>query len=195
MNKSFYNKTLKNTWKLLCCDFQAMMFNREKLSIRKFISSYFFCPGFKAVILYRAASYLNRYSKRLASIIIVHCLSVCGAELHDELVCGPGLVLRHPVGVVINANAKIGQNCTIGGSVTIGQKSPLDYSAEIPRIGNNVFIGNNTTILGQVNIGDNVIIGANSLVIDDIQSHCVAAGNPLRVISSFDDYKNKIKNE
>lgn len=32
------------------------------------------------------------------------------------------------------------------------------------KIGNNVFIGSNCTILYDVNIGDNVIIGAGSLV-------------------------------
>lgn len=58
-------------------------------------------------------------------------------------------------------------------------------------IGNNVFIGMQATILKGVTIGDNVIIGANSLVNIDIPSNCVAAGNPVRVISTLEAYRNK----
>lgn len=58
-------------------------------------------------------------------------------------------------------------------------------------IGNNVFIGEGTTVLRNVKIGDNVIIGAASLVTKDIPSDCVAAGNPATVIMTLDEYKNK----
>ena len=62
------------------------------------------------------------------------------------------------------------------------------------KIGNNVFIGTNTTILYDVEIGDNVIIGAGSLVCKSIPSGVVAAGNPCVAIGKFDDYKSKILN-
>lgn len=58
-------------------------------------------------------------------------------------------------------------------------------------IGNNVFVGEGTTILRNVRIGDNVIIGAGSVVTKDIPSDCVAAGNPARVIMTLEEYKNK----
>lgn len=61
------------------------------------------------------------------------------------------------------------------------------------KIGNNVFIGTQTTILKGVHIGDNVIIGANSLVNKDIPTNCVAVGNPCRVIMSLDEYYEKRK--
>ena len=63
------------------------------------------------------------------------------------------------------------------------------------RLGNNVFVGSNSTILYNVSIGDNVIIGAGSLVNRDIPSGSVAAGNPCRVIGSFDNYKRKVTEE
>lgn len=59
-------------------------------------------------------------------------------------------------------------------------------------IGNNVFIGANTTILYDVTIGDNVIIGAGSVVTKDIPDGVVAAGVPCKPIGSFDDYKHKL---
>ena len=59
-------------------------------------------------------------------------------------------------------------------------------------IGDNVFIGCNSTILYDVKIGNNVIIGAGSLVNKDIPDGSVAAGVPCRVIGSFEDYKRKV---
>lgn len=62
-------------------------------------------------------------------------------------------------------------------------------------IGNNVFIGANSTILYDVTIGDNVIIGAGSLVNKDIPSGVVAAGIPAKVIGNFNDYRKKLIKE
>lgn len=58
-------------------------------------------------------------------------------------------------------------------------------------IGNNVFIGANTTVLPNVRIGDNCIIGANSVVTKSLPENTVAAGNPARVICSVEEYKAK----
>lgn len=59
-------------------------------------------------------------------------------------------------------------------------------------LGDNVFVGCNSTILYDVTIGDNVIIGAGSLVNKEIPSGTVAAGVPAKVIGKFDDYKRKM---
>ncbi len=62
-------------------------------------------------------------------------------------------------------------------------------------IGNNVFIGTNSTILYDVKIGNNVIIGAGSVVNRDIPDNSVAVGVPAKVICSFDDFINKRSND
>lgn len=59
------------------------------------------------------------------------------------------------------------------------------------KIGNNVFIGVNTTILKGVEIGDNVIIGACSLVNKSLASDGVYAGVPAKYIMSIDEYRDK----
>jgi acetyltransferase-like isoleucine patch superfamily enzyme len=59
-------------------------------------------------------------------------------------------------------------------------------------IGNNVFVGSNSTILYDVTIGDNVIIGAGSLVNKNIPGGTVAAGVPCKPIGLFDDYKKRL---
>lgn len=63
------------------------------------------------------------------------------------------------------------------------------------RIGDNVFVGSNTTILYDVTIGSNVIIGAGSLVNKDIPSNSVVAGVPAKYICSFDEFIEKRKKE
>ena len=62
-------------------------------------------------------------------------------------------------------------------------------------IGDNVFIGVNTTILKGVKVGDNVIIGANSLVNKDLAPNGVYAGYPILYITSVENYYNKRKTE
>ena len=49
------------------------------------------------------------------------------------------------------------------------------------KIGNNVQIGANSTILKGVTIGNNVIIGAMSLVNKDIPNNCTAFGVPVKI--------------
>lgn len=55
-------------------------------------------------------------------------------------------------------------------------------------VGNDVWIGQNVTVLPGVHIGDGAIIGANSTVASDIPPYSIAVGNPCRVIKKrFDN--------
>ncbi|MDO5446033.1 MAG: CatB-related O-acetyltransferase [Eubacteriales bacterium] len=55
-------------------------------------------------------------------------------------------------------------------------------------IGNDVWIGQDATILPGVHIGDGAIIGAKSVVGSDVEPYTIVAGNPARVIRKrFDD--------
>lgn len=55
-------------------------------------------------------------------------------------------------------------------------------------VGNDVWIGQNSTILPGVHIGDGAIIGLNSVVSKDVEPYTIVAGNPARFIRKrFDD--------
>ena len=60
-------------------------------------------------------------------------------------------------------------------------KRDLKTKGEI-RVGNNVWIGDKTTILSGVTIGDNVIVAANSVVTHNVPANCIVAGVPAKVV-------------
>lgn len=71
------------------------------------------------------------------------------------------------------------------------KKERINETVGCIKIGNNVFIGSGTTILGNVNIGSNVLIGACSLVNHDVPDGVVVGGVPAKYICSFDDFLEK----
>jgi acetyltransferase-like isoleucine patch superfamily enzyme len=62
------------------------------------------------------------------------------------------------------------------------------------KIGNNVFIGANVTILYDVNIGNNVIVAAGAVVNKDVPDNSIVGGVPAKVIGTFDGYMKKREN-
>lgn len=54
------------------------------------------------------------------------------------------------------------------------------------RIGRNVWLGEQVCVLPGVTIGDGAIVGANSVVTRDVPARCIVAGNPARLIKTFD---------
>lgn len=57
--------------------------------------------------------------------------------------------------------------------------SPFEKKCEI---GNDVWIGCNSTILRGVTIGDGAVIGANSLVNKDVPPYAIVVGSPAKII-------------
>lgn len=89
-------------------------------------------------------------------------------------VCGKGLAIWHWGSIIINPEAKIGDNCTLYPGVLIGHEKPDGGAATI---GDNVFIGAGTKIIGPVKNGNNVIIGQNCIITKDIPDNSVVVCN------------------
>lgn len=89
---------------------------------------------------------------------------------------GGAFVLNHPYASIINAK-KIGKNFTICQCTTIGNKIH-GRNDLVPTIGDNVMLGANVCILGDISIGNNVVVAAGSIVIHDVPDNCMVAGNP-----------------
>lgn len=88
--------------------------------------------------------------------------------------CGKGLTIWHWGPIIINPASKIGDNCTLYPGVLIGHKIPGGGAATI---GNNVFIGAGTKIIGPVKIGNNVTIGQNCVITKNIPDNSVVVCN------------------
>lgn len=55
-------------------------------------------------------------------------------------------------------------------------------------IGNDVWIGQETTIMSGIKIGDGAVVAANSVVVKDVEPYTIVGGNPAKLIRKrFDD--------
>nr|WP_275982077.1 DapH/DapD/GlmU-related protein [Ohessyouella blattaphilus] len=61
------------------------------------------------------------------------------------------------------------------------------------KIGNNVFIGSDVTVLPGVKIGDNTIIGAGAIVSKDLPGGFLWGGVPVKRIGDFNVFVAKRK--
>jgi serine O-acetyltransferase len=77
----------------------------------------------------------------------------------------------------IHPDAVIGDRCGVMHNVTIG----TNMRGGAPVIGNDVFIGVNSTVLGAIRIGDRVRIGANTAVTTNVPSDSIVIGSPARI--------------
>lgn len=87
----------------------------------------------------------------------------------------------------------LGDGCLIGHNVVFATlnhgTAPEDRGAMYPapiRLGKNVWVGSNSTILRGVTVGDNAIIAAGSVVTKDVAANTVVGGVPARHIRDID---------
>ncbi|MGI5857307.1 MAG: sugar O-acetyltransferase [Candidatus Merdivicinus sp.] len=138
--------------------------------------------------------------------ILKRLLGGIGERFHLEapFFCDYGRYIR------VGENFYANHNCVIldGGGVEIGdnvlfapnvgvytaghpldverRNAGLEYAYPV-KIGNNVWIGADVSILPGVEIGDNTVVGAGSVVNRSLPGNVLAAGNPCRVIREITD--------
>lgn len=133
-----------------------------------------------------------------SNVTVIEPSNLYGCDIGNEVFIGPFVEIQ--VGVKIDDRTRvqshtficegvsIGRDCFIGHGVMFvndllrngparGDKSKWEKT----KIGNNVSIGSNATVL-PVNICDGVIIGAGSVVTRDITEPGIFLGNPARRI-------------
>ncbi|MFV0590289.1 MAG: serine O-acetyltransferase [Draconibacterium sp.] len=102
-----------------------------------------------------------------------------GIDIPDTIRFGKNFNVVHGQGLVINSKTVIGENVTVRQNTTIGNAKS---GGRCPVIEDNVNIGANVVIIGDIRIGRNSIIGAGSVVIKDVPPFSIVAGNPAKFI-------------
>lgn len=134
--------------------------------------------GTAAMLLYRLMQWARR--RRLEPLamafnklngVFCQCTIGRGAEF------GPGFVLIHSNGVVINGRVRGGSRIFVEHQVTIGAEKD-----QTPVLGNDVFLGAGSKIVGAVRIGDRVKVGANAVVVHDVPDDATVGGVPARIL-------------
>lgn len=98
-----------------------------------------------------------------------------------ETSIGDGIVFAHGGPVVINANSKIGQNCIIHPCVLIGGNR---LKKGYPIIGDNVFIGHGTKIIGNPKIGNYVFISPGAIITRDIPDDSIIGSGVNNILKN-----------
>lgn len=134
-------------------------------------------------------------------VTVVNPVNLYGCVIGSKAFIGPFVEIQKDVtigtGTKVQSHSficemvEIGKNCFVGHGVMFindlfskggparGEKSLWRQT----KIGDNVSIGSNATIL-PVEVCDNVVIGAGSVVTKDIKESGVYAGNPARLLKS-----------
>jgi serine O-acetyltransferase len=127
-------------------------------------------PGLKYMTVFR----LTRHFRRKNRLMFYYCfwwlrrLKVkYGIDISYRTDIGKGFYIGHFGSIVIHGDAVIGSNCNVSQGMTIGISN---YGKKIgaPTIGNNVFIGPNAGLFGNIIIGNNVTIGANAVITENV---------------------------
>lgn len=143
-------------------------------------------PAFVALAVYRygqwALSLSNPLARRAAmrlyggvNLVVANITKVW---IPPQATLGEDFHIVHAEGFLsIHPDAVIGDRCGVMHNVTIG----TNMRSGAPRIGEDVFIGVNSVVLGDITVGDRVRIGANTAVTTNVPSDSVVVGSPARI--------------
>ena len=134
--------------------------------------------GTPAMVWYRLMQWAGKWRLVPLEMLFNRVNSACcGCVIGRGASFGPGFVLVHAIGVVINGRVRGGSRVVLEHQVTIGAEKRL-----FPTLGDDVFVGAGAKILGPVTIGSRVKIGANAVVVHDLPDGVTAVGVPARIV-------------
>lgn len=136
--------------------------------------------GFRTIFYYRIGGFSKLISwlfPRPYKTQVIGCPDIVGG----------GIYLSHAFGTILNCR-HIGYGCSFLQNIVVGNKPTKDGKPGLPYFEDNVKVGANAVIIGDIHIGNNVHIGAGAVVTKSVPDNCVVVGNPARIVK-----KNGIK--
>lgn len=147
-----------------------------------------FTPALVASVILRAQQVFHRSGRRrAASLMQTLGIALVGAEFVPGVHVGRGLRIVHPVGVVLGAGVRIGDDVVLASGVVGGAKYFEVHEGDVqayPTLEDEVFVGAHAVLIGGVTIGRRAAVGANSVVLDDVPAGAVVAGSPARRVGT-----------
>lgn len=115
-------------------------------------------------------------------------------DMSADTAIGGGLYMGHASCFTINSHAVLGRNCSIHKGALIGRENRGKRKGS-PVIGDEVWIGINAVIVGNVKIGNDVLIAPNSYVNFDVPDHSIVFGNPAVIKPCLNATEGYINNK
>jgi serine O-acetyltransferase len=166
-------------------------FRRYSVTADPALRTVFLTQGFWASCVYRtsrAALLATPLVRPLVAIAQKLVEIVTGISIPAQCEVGDGLYIGHYGSIILAAECRVGHNCSLAQNVTVGVAGSGDARGA-PIIGNRVFIGAHSVIVGRITVGDDAVVCAGSVVTRSVPARAVVMGNPARVVSydgSFD---------
>ena len=123
---------------------------------------------------------IRRKKTKIRTFFALRAAGKYGLEiLSDDI--GPGLYLGHAHNINVSPLAKIGKNCNLNKGCTIGREN-RGKRIGAPTLGDDVWVGSNSMVVGNIHIGSDVLIAPNAYVNFDVPDHSIVIGNPAKII-------------
>lgn len=152
-------------------------------------------PAFLALAVYRLGRWGLARDGALARRAVgklYGALNLVAANLFKiwippQVTIGDAFHIIHAEGSLsIHPDVVIGDRLGVMHNVTIG----TNMGEGVPTIGDDVFIGVNSTVLGPIQIGDRVRIAANTAVTSDVPADSIVVGSPARIYPRLGPFRN-----
>jgi acetyltransferase-like isoleucine patch superfamily enzyme len=135
------------------------------------------------------------------NVKIIEPVNLYGCTIGENCFVGPFVEIQK--NAFIGNNTRVQSHSFICEGVTIGNNCLISHGTMFTndkfdspglkpwimrktRVGNNVRIGANVTLL-PINIGDNSIIGAGAVITMNVPANCVVAGNPAQILRILEE--------
>jgi serine O-acetyltransferase len=172
-------------------------YRRYRAAGRTALGTIFLTQGFWASCVYRSSHAVTEWlpaggalrwcAKVVAAVAQKLIEIVTGICIPRDIDVGGGFYLP-TFGPIILGLGHIGENCTIEQNVTLGVAGRGEDRGH-PSIGNRVFIGAGSLVVGKITVGDDACIFPGSVVTRSVPPRAVVMGYPAKVVSyegSFD---------
>jgi serine O-acetyltransferase len=150
----------------------------DNIHLREGLLAY---PGLKFLLFFRLASrrpqnFIRKKIYKINYFFFRRYFYKYGFQIPLATKIGKGFQILHFGNIVFHPQCKVGVNCTVAQGVLIGQNK-----RGVPSIGNQVWIGANAVLVGDIIIGSNVLIAPGAYVNINVPDNSLVIGNPCTI--------------